>query len=99
MQKTEIGSTPLPQQRRGLKGKVIGGKNEIQDYMTRVASLIKRHVPPDVSQMQQSFQFGNATIQPSGSRLVTLVFRNYARSVTLSRWPSTLPRKRSEAMM
>jgi hypothetical protein len=53
VQKTEIGSTPPPKQARGLKGKVIEKKkDEMKDYMERVASLIKRYVPPEGSQMQ-----------------------------------------------
>jgi hypothetical protein len=81
VQKTEVGSTPPPEQKRGLKGKVIEKKkDEMKDYMERVASLIQRYVPPDGSQMQDSFQAGKAAIQPSGSGVVTLVFRDYAKA-------------------
>jgi hypothetical protein len=80
VQKTEIGSTPAPKQQRGLKGKVIEKKtDEMKDYMQRVASLIKRYVPPEGSQMQDSLQAGKAALQPSGDGIVTLVFGDYAK--------------------
>jgi hypothetical protein len=80
VQKTEIGSTPAPKQARGVKGKIIEKKkDEMKDYMDRVALLIKRYVPPEGSQMQESFQAGKAAIQPTGGGLVTLVFGDYAK--------------------
>jgi hypothetical protein len=80
VQKTEIGSTPPPDKKRGVKGKVIEKKtDEMKDYMERVASLIKRYVPPEGSQMQDSYQAGKAAIQPSEGGIVTLVFGDYAK--------------------
>jgi len=80
VQKTEIGSTPPPKQQRGVKGKVIEKKkDEMKDYMERVASLIKRYVPPEASQMQDSVQAGKAALQPAGGGIVTLVFGDYAK--------------------
>jgi hypothetical protein len=80
VQKTEIGSTPPPKQQRGLKGKVIEKKkDEMKDYMERVASLIKRYVPPRASHIQESLQAGKAALQPSGGGIVTLVFGDYAK--------------------
>lgn len=81
VQKAEIGTQPPPTQHRGLKGKIIAKKKgEMEDYMQRVASLIKRYVPPDGSLMQQSFQSGQAAIQPLGGGIVTLIFRDYAKA-------------------
>jgi hypothetical protein len=80
VQKTGIANTPPPEKKRGLKGKVIEKKtDEMKDYMERVASLIKRYVPPEGSQMQDSFQAGKAAIQPSAGGVVTLVFGDYAK--------------------
>ena len=47
--------------------------------MERVASLIERYVPPEDSQMQESFQSGKAVLQPSEGGIVTLVFGDYAK--------------------
>jgi hypothetical protein len=80
VQKMEIAKTPPPEKKRGLKGKVIEKKtDEMRDYMERVGSLIKRYVPPEGSQMQESFQAGKAALQPSGDGIVTLVFADYAK--------------------
>jgi hypothetical protein len=82
VQKTPLGAAqPPPQKQRGVKGKIIEKKkDEMKDYMERVASLIKRYVPPEGSQMQESFQSGKAALQPSGGGIVTLVFRDYAKA-------------------
>jgi hypothetical protein len=82
VQKTALGaSAPPSEKKRGLKGRVVEEKkDEMKDYMERVASLIKRYVPPDGSQMQESFQSGKAALQPSGGGVVTLVFRDYAKT-------------------
>jgi hypothetical protein len=81
VQKTPLGAAqPPPQKQRGVKGKVIEKKrDEMKDYMERVASLIKRYVPPVGSQMQESFQSGKAALQPSEGGIVTLVFGDYAK--------------------
>jgi hypothetical protein len=82
VQKTSLGGTPPPEQKRGLKGRVVEKKKgEMKEYMERVASLVQRYVPPDSSQMQESFQSGKATLQPSGANgIVILIFRDYAKA-------------------
>src|SRR5579864_1370971 len=74
VQKTALGpAQPPPQKQRGVKGKVIEKKkDEMKDYMERVASLIKRYVPPEGSQIQESFQTGKAALQPSEGGSATL---------------------------
>jgi hypothetical protein len=88
VQKTLLGGSPPPPQQRGLKGRIIEKKkDEMQDYMERVASLIQRYVPPEASQMQASFRDGKAALQPSGEGIAMLIFRDYAKpqdSVTLA---------------
>lgn len=69
---------PPPSHPRGLRGRVAERKrDDIRDYMERVASLMKFYVPPSRAQIQNSFQSGKASIQPQGG-LVTLVFHDYA---------------------
>jgi hypothetical protein len=72
----------------GLKGRIIEkNKDELQDYMERVASLIQRYVPSEASQMQASFQNGKGALQPSGEGIAMLVFRDYSKpggTVTLA---------------
>jgi hypothetical protein len=82
VQKTPLGAgQPPPEKQRGLKGKVIEKKkDEMKEYMERVASLIKRYVPPEGAQLQQSFQSGKAAIQPSPGGIAMLTFRDYAKA-------------------
>ena len=47
--------------------------------MERMGTLVKRYVPPDGSNIQESFQSGKASIQAAGGGIVTLVFRDYAK--------------------
>jgi hypothetical protein len=89
VQKTAIGPPqPPPSNPRGLKGKIVEKKTgEIQDYMERVASLIKRYTPPSGAAMQSSLQAGKASIAPSAGGIVTIAFRDYAKpgdTVTLT---------------
>ena len=80
VQKTLLSGSQPPPQQRGLKGRIIEKKkDEMQDYMERVASLIQRYVPPEGSQLQASFQNGKAALQPSGEGIAMLVFRDYAK--------------------
>lgn len=72
---------PPPPSKRGLRGRVVEKKKgEMQDYMERVAALIKSYTPPSGPAMQASFQSGRAAIIPSGTGIVTLAFHNYAVS-------------------
>jgi hypothetical protein len=88
VQKTSLGGSQPPPEQRGLRGRIVEKKkDEIKDYMERVASLIQTYVPPAASQMQASFQGGKATLQTSGGGVAMLVFRDYAKpgdSVTLA---------------
>jgi hypothetical protein len=89
VQKTAIGPPqPPPSNQRGLKGRIVEKKTgEIQDYMERVASLIKRYTPPSGAAMQSSLQSGKASIVPSAGGIVTISFHDYAKpgdTVTLT---------------
>jgi hypothetical protein len=79
IQKTPLTAPPAPSDARGIRGRIIAKKtSEIEDYMTRVASLIKRYTPPSGSAMESSLQSGKVSIQPAAGGLVTLVFGDYA---------------------
>jgi hypothetical protein len=79
VQKTPVGGTPPTGTPRGLKGRIVERKkDEIQNYMERVASLIQRYTPPSGSEMQASMQTRSASIVPSESGVVTATFSNYA---------------------
>jgi len=78
VQKTPMG--PPPEQPSGgrMKQRVIAKKKaEMQDYMEDVKSLLSMYVPPDPLKMQQAFQAGKISLNPSGDAL-NLIFTDYA---------------------
>jgi hypothetical protein len=75
--KTPIGEPAPAKSKRGIRGKIVANKiDEMKDYMGRVASLVKRYIPPDPQLMQASFQAGKATINPENGELV---FSDYVK--------------------
>ncbi len=79
VQKTPIG--PPPQQPSGgrMKQRIVEKKKEeMQDYMQDVKSVLAMYVPPDPQRMQQAYQAGNAAVSPVPGA-VNLVFTNYAQ--------------------
>jgi len=79
VQKTPMG--PPPEQPSGgrMKQRVIAKKKaEMQDYMEDVKSLLSMYVPPDPQKMQQAFQAGKISLNPSGDAL-NLIFTDYAQ--------------------
>ena len=83
VQKTPIGvqEAQAPQQRQGSKlmQRVIEKKKEeMQDYMGDVKSILTLYMPPNPQKMQRAFQAGNVSFVP-GAGAVNLVFTNYAQ--------------------
>jgi hypothetical protein len=79
VQKNPIG--PPPQQPSGgrLKQRVIEKKKEeMQDYMQGVRSVLSMYVPPNPQNMEQAYQAGKVSLNPAGG-LLNLVFRDYAQ--------------------
>lgn len=89
--KTPIGASgEQAGKKRGLKGKIVEKKvEEMTEYMDRVGSLVRRHLPPDPAAMQAAFQSGKASINSAGS----LNFADYAKpgdSVTVTFDPAAI---------
>ena len=65
-----------------MKQKIIEKKKEeIQDYMGQVKSLLDKYVPPDPQKMEQAFKAGNASLNPNpAAQAVELAFKDYAQS-------------------
>jgi hypothetical protein len=94
VQKTPIGTVaPAPSGGRIKQRVVERKKEEMQDYMGQVKTLLAKYVPPDPQKMEQAFQAGNASLNPNpGAQTVALVFKNYAQpgdQMTLSFAPAT----------
>lgn len=79
VQKTPVG--PPPEQPSGgrLKQKVIAKKKaEMKDYMGDVKALLSLYVPPDPQKMQQAYQAGKVSLNPTPGA-VSLIFKDYAQ--------------------
>jgi hypothetical protein len=94
VQKTPI-DTGQPQQQDsgGRHGRIAEKiiekkKEEFADYLQQVKALVQGYVPPSPEKIQNAFQSGNASINPSaGDGMISLVFKNYnlpGDSMTLS---------------
>jgi hypothetical protein len=81
VQKTPLGPPPAPPSGGKMKQKVIANKKEeMQDYMGQVKSLLALYVPPDPQRMQQAFQSGKASLIPNpSSGVVQIAFKDYAQ--------------------
>ena len=81
VQKVEVTSTPPPEKKRGLRGKIAASKQEeLTDYMKSAIALVKSYVPPNPAQIQAAKDAGKVSIdllQP-GKR-ARLNFRDYAK--------------------
>ena len=81
VQKTPLGAPPAPPSGGRMKQKVIANKKEeMQDYMGQVKTLLALYVPPDPQRMQQALQSGKASLIPNpSSGVVQIVFKDYAQ--------------------
>ena len=82
VQKTPIGAPAPPPSGGKMKQKIIEKKKEeMQDYMGQVKTLLAKYTPPDPQKLDQAFKAGNASMSPNPSaQTVGLVFKNYAQS-------------------
>jgi hypothetical protein len=85
VQKTPVGDTPPPKERRGIRGKIVANKiDEMKDYMDRVSSLLRRYIPPDPQTMQAALRSGKVTLEPAGGALVFSGYVKPGDKVTLT---------------
>jgi len=88
-QKTELNPQPAPQPSgRRLKQHIVEKKtDEFQAYGQQIAALGKQYSQLDPQALQQAYQQGNISMQPSGAAgTVSLVIKSYLKpndSVTL----------------
>jgi hypothetical protein len=79
VQKTAMGPPPEPPSGGRMKRKIVAKKKgEMQDYMGQVKSLLGMYVPPDPQRMQQAFQAGKVSLDPSAG-MTKLIFKDYAQ--------------------
>jgi hypothetical protein len=81
LQKVEISASPPPEQKPGLRGRVIASKRaELSDYMQSAVSLVKLYLPPDPARIQAVKDAGKVSIEvlQPGQR-IRLNFPNYLK--------------------
>src|SRR5215467_8567614 len=82
VQKTPTSAPSPPPSGGKMKEKIIEKKKEeMQDYMGQVKTLLAKYTPPDPQKIEQSMKAGNASLNPNPSaQTVGLTFKNYAQS-------------------
>jgi hypothetical protein len=81
VQKVEVTSTPPPEKKRGLRGKIAASKQEeLTDYMKSAIALVKSYVPPSPAKIQAAKDAGKVSIDllQAGKR-ARLNFRDYEK--------------------
>jgi hypothetical protein len=82
LQKIVVDSSPPPQAKRGLRGRIIANKTaELTDYMNSAVGLVKSYVPPDPAKIQAAKDAGNVSVQvlEPGKR-AQVKFRDYQKA-------------------
>ncbi len=80
VQKTPMSPPPPPPSGGRMKQKIVAKKTgEMKDYMGQVKTLLALYVPPNPQKIQQAFQAGKVSLNPSPDTGTTnLVFKDYA---------------------
>ena len=80
--KTPTSAPPPPPSGGRMKQRIIENKKEeMQDYMGQVKTLLAKYVPPDPQKISQAVQAGKASLNPNpGSQSVAITFKDYAQS-------------------
>jgi hypothetical protein len=81
LQKVDSSSTPAPEKKRGLRGRIAARKQEdLTDYMKDAVALVKAYVPPNPAKLQAVKDSGKVSIDvlEPGKR-ARLNFRDYAK--------------------
>jgi hypothetical protein len=81
VQKVEVTSTPEPEKKRGIRGRIAERKREeMTDYMKSAVALVKSYVPPSPAKIQIAKDAGKVSIEilDPGKR-ARLNFRDYEK--------------------
>jgi hypothetical protein len=81
LQKVVVDTSPAPDKKRGVRGRVIARKTEeLTDYMKQAVALVKTYVPPDPARIQALKDVGKVSLDlPGGGKGARLNFRDYAK--------------------
>jgi hypothetical protein len=79
VQKTELSNPPPPpEQKRGLRGKIIAKKTaEMKEELEASAALARRYVPPVPEKLQAVSAAGKVSLAQAGPGAIALTFPDY----------------------
>jgi len=76
--KMQLSTTPPPETKRGLRGRIRADKEaEMKTFMQGAVALIHTYVPPDPVKLQEVQSAGNLNISPKPNQQVLLTFSSY----------------------
>jgi len=81
LQKVPLSASPPPEEKRGLRGRVVAKKKEeMADYLEQAMALVKTYVPPSPAKIQAVRDAGNVDMDlPGGGKGARFNFHNYAK--------------------
>ena len=81
VQKVQLSTTPPPEKKRGLRGRIVENKTEEMTAEVKSAvALIHSYVPPSPDRMQAAHAANNISLTTAGPGMVALVIKNYVKS-------------------
>jgi hypothetical protein len=81
VQKTPVVEPPPPEQKRGLRGKVVARKTgEMKAELESAAALVHQYVPPSPDRIQAVMSAGTASLAQAGPGAVALKFPGYVKA-------------------
>ena len=81
VQKTPVVQPPPPEQKRGLKGKIVAKKTEeMKDELEAAVALVQQYLPPSPDMMQVVMNAGTASVSQAGPGRASLKFPGYAKA-------------------
>lgn len=80
VQKTAVVEPPPPEQKRGLRGRIVEKKTgEMKEELESAAALVRQYVPPDPGLMQIVMNAGTASLAQAGPGMAALKFPGYVK--------------------
>jgi len=80
VQKTPVVEPPPPEEKRGLRGRIVAKKtDEMKDELESAAALVRQYVPPDPGLMQIVMNAGTASLAQAGPGFAALKFPGYVK--------------------
>ena len=80
VQKTPVVEPPPPEQKRGLRGRIVEKKTgEMKEELESAAALVHQYVPPDPGLMQVVMNAGTASVAQAGPGFAALKFPGYVK--------------------